>query len=152
MTSNQPTLTSKWRWNRERPVTERTRRPRLLRGSSATWLSFVRSTMRESPYAPTLRGMHTPPLAYLYQKNNNKHVFILVLGPARRPKLTMRCKGVARRGEQVECKAGERDVKAHANGRKLIRINSLEKMEADFKRCVPLHLLLLPLHFTYLLY
>ena len=98
--------------------------------------------------------MYTPPLAYLLLSPctkiiKNKHVFILVLGPA---KLTMRCERAARSGEQVEGEAGERH-EGSREGKKAdklkVHINSLEKMEADYKRYVPLHLLLLPLHFTH---
>ena len=65
----------------------------------------------------------------------------------------MRCEGAARSGEQVEDEAGERERREGSHeGKKADKlkahINSLEKMQANYKRYVPLHLLL-PLHFTY---
>ena len=63
----------------------------------------------------------------------------------------MRCEGAARSGEQVEGEAGERregSRKGKQADKLKGHINYLEKMEADYKRYVPLHLLLLPL-FTY---
>ena len=74
--------------------------------------------MRESLHTNLERYAYSSclsPSLSLYQKKN-KHVFILVLGPARRLKLTIRCEGAARSGEAKL----ERDVKAHAKGRKLI--------------------------------
>ena len=104
--------------------------------------------MRKSSSAPTSRGMNPPPtLAYL-----------LLLIPhtcIRTRKKAEADYEDAKEQLEVESKLRaklERDVKAQAKGGKDLqtakaeadklkaRVTSLEKMEADYKRYVPLHL------------